>query len=87
MPVVGAVHCIITGSRDVQQCGQYRQGNLSRELLDALDLWARFLYAPLLKAEIDWHRLVHDLIGDFDAEALARRQASPLEAAGLDAPG
>ncbi len=116
--------------------------NLSRELLDALDLWARFLYAPLLedkvqpimesdsgltgarvahqvhvelrrlggvkpprefvlmdraaiglgsvfthlKAEINWYRLFHDLIGDFDAEALARRQARALEAVGLDAP-
>jgi predicted unusual protein kinase regulating ubiquinone biosynthesis (AarF/ABC1/UbiB family) len=116
--------------------------NLSRELLDALDLWARFLYAPLLedkvqpimegdsgftgarvahqvhvelrrlggvkpprefvlmdraaiglgsvfthlKAEINWYRLFHDLIADFDAEALARRQASALEAAGLEVP-
>ncbi|MHA1152358.1 MAG: ABC1 kinase family protein [Alphaproteobacteria bacterium] len=116
--------------------------NLSRELLDALQIWARFLYAPLLedrvqpimegdsgvygagvahqvhvelsrlggvkpprefvlidraaiglgsvflhlKAEINWHRLFHDLIGDFDAEVLARRQASALEAAGLDVP-
>jgi hypothetical protein len=39
------------------------------------------------RAEINWHRLFHDLIGDFDAEALARRQANALEAAGLDAPG
>jgi hypothetical protein len=36
-----------------------------------------------LKAEINWHRLFQDLIGEFDAEALARRQASALEAAGL----
>ncbi len=116
--------------------------NLSRELLDALDLWARFLYAPLLedkvqpimesesgmygarvahqvhvelrrlggvkpprefvlmdraaiglgsvfmhlKAEINWHRQFNDLIGGFDAEALARRQARALDAAGLTAP-
>ncbi len=113
---------------------------MSRELLDALDLWARFLYAPLLedkaqpimegdsgvtgarvvhqvhvelrrlggvtpprefvlmdraaiglgsvfmhlKAEINWHRLFNELIVDFDAEALARRQARALEAAGLE---
>ncbi len=123
--------------------GGTAHGNLSRELLDALELWVRFLYAPLLedkaqpimegdsgftgarvahqvhvelrrlggvkpprefvlmdraaiglgsvfmnlKAEINWHRLFHDLIGDFDAEALAHHQASALEAAGLDAPG
>jgi hypothetical protein len=39
-----------------------------------------------LKAEINWHRMFNELIGDFDAEALARRQASALKAAGLDAP-
>jgi predicted unusual protein kinase regulating ubiquinone biosynthesis (AarF/ABC1/UbiB family) len=117
--------------------------NLSRDLLDALDLWARFLYAPLLedkvqpimegdsgftgarvahqvhvelrrlggvrpprefvlmdraaiglgsvfvhlKAEINWHRAFHELIGGFDVEVLARRQASALEAAGLEPPG
>ncbi|MCH7487460.1 MAG: AarF/ABC1/UbiB kinase family protein [Proteobacteria bacterium] len=116
--------------------------NLSREIIEVLNYWARFLYAPLLKdrtqtiqedmgtmygaevaakvhrelrrlggitpprefvlmdraaiglgsvfmhlkAEVNWHRLFHDLIGDFDAEALARRQARALEAVGLDAP-
>jgi predicted unusual protein kinase regulating ubiquinone biosynthesis (AarF/ABC1/UbiB family) len=115
---------------------------LSRELLDALQIWARFLYAPLLedkiqpimddrgftgarvvhqvhvelrrlggvkpprefvlmdraavglgsvflhlKAEINWHQIFNELIGDFDAEALTRRQAKALKAAGLDAPG
>ena len=109
--------------------------------MDALDLWARFLYAPLLedkvqpimesdsgmygarvahqvhvelrrlggvkpprefvlmdraaiglgsvfmhlKAEINWHRQFHDLSGNFDAEALARRQARALDAVGLRA--
>ncbi len=115
---------------------------LSRELLDALQIWARFLYAPLLedkaqpimddsgfigarvvhqvhvelrrlggvkpprefvlmdraavglgsvflhlKAEINWHQIFNELIGDFDADILARRQAKALKAAGLDAPG
>jgi predicted unusual protein kinase regulating ubiquinone biosynthesis (AarF/ABC1/UbiB family) len=115
--------------------------NLGRELLDALNIWAKFLYAPLLedkaqpimesegglygarvahqvhvelrrlggikpprefvlmdraaiglgsvflhlKAEINWHRMFHDLIDGFDADALARRQAKALAAAGLDA--
>jgi hypothetical protein len=31
--------------------------------------------------------MCHDLIGDFDARALARRQARSLEAAGLPPPG
>ncbi len=116
--------------------------DLGRELLDALNIWAKFLYAPLLedkaqpimdeqgglygarvahqvhvelrrlggikpprefvlmdraaiglgsvflhlKAEINWHRMFHDLIDDFDAEALARRQAKALAAVGLEAP-
>jgi hypothetical protein len=38
-----------------------------------------------LKAEINWHRQFHDLIGNFDAEALARRQARALDAVGLRA--
>jgi predicted unusual protein kinase regulating ubiquinone biosynthesis (AarF/ABC1/UbiB family) len=113
--------------------------NLSRELLDALNIWAEFLYAPLLEdkdqlilegesglygarvanrvhqellrlggvkpprefvlmdraaiglgsvfmhlgAEINWHRLFHDLIDDFDEQALAKRQKSALKAAGV----
>ncbi len=114
--------------------------NLTREVVDTLNMWASFLYAPLLenrtrliqeepsgtygaeiaarvhrelkrlggvrvprefvlmdraaiglgsvflhlKAEINWHRLFHDLIADFDEEALGRRQAAALTAAGLE---
>jgi predicted unusual protein kinase regulating ubiquinone biosynthesis (AarF/ABC1/UbiB family) len=113
--------------------------NLDRELLDTLNLWARFLYRPLLedksqsivsasdpnegprtvgkvhkalrekggvkpprefvlmdraaiglgsvfmhlKAEINWHRNFHELIEDFDADALAKRQEEALTAVGL----
>lgn len=116
---------------------------LSNEVIDTLNLWAEFVYAPLLedrprriqemeqsgmygrevaeevhrklktlggvtpprefvfmdraaiglggvflhlKAEINWHRLFHDLIADFDADALAKRQAKALKAAGLTGP-
>lgn len=116
---------------------------LSNEVIDTLNLWAEFVYAPLLedrprriqemeqsgvygrevaeevhrklkslggvtpprefvfmdraaiglggvflhlKAEINWHRLFHDLIEGFDAKALAKRQAAALKTAGLDAP-
>ena len=111
--------------------------DLSRELIEVLNYWARFLYAPLLKdqvqtiqedmgtmygaevaakvhrelrrlggvtpprefvlmdraaiglgsvfmhlkAEVNWHRLFHDLIDDFDEKALARRQKRTLAAA------
>jgi predicted unusual protein kinase regulating ubiquinone biosynthesis (AarF/ABC1/UbiB family) len=112
--------------------------HLSQDLIDVLNLWARFVYAPLLedrvrpiqehkgnygaqvignirqeldrmggvtpppefvlmdraaiglgsvfthlKAEINWHRLFHDLIDDFDEQALERRQAEAFAAVGL----
>lgn len=109
------------------------------ELVDVLNIWARFIYAPLLedreqpimkgsggaqgaetasrvhrelrrlggvkpprefvlmdraavglgsvfmhlKAEINWYRLFHELIADFDVQALERRQKAALQTAGL----
>jgi hypothetical protein len=38
-----------------------------------------------LQAEINWHRLFHDLIADFDVGALARRQSAALAKAGVPA--
>jgi predicted unusual protein kinase regulating ubiquinone biosynthesis (AarF/ABC1/UbiB family) len=116
--------------------------NLSREMIEVLNQWARFVYAPLLddrsrkiqerdsgvygrdvaekvhsevrrlggvrpprefvfmdraaiglgsvffhlKAEINWYRLFHELIADFDVEALRKRQAAALKASGLPLP-
>lgn len=112
--------------------------DLDRTRIDALNMWARYVYAPLLedrvqriqevesghgretaekvhaelrrmggvkpprefvlmdraaiglgsvfvhlKAEINWHRLFHELIRDFDVDALAQRQADALTAVGL----
>ncbi len=113
--------------------------DLSREKMDVLNLWARFLYEPLtqdrvrriqetddptfgrevaekvhaglqrtggvmpprefvlmdrsaiglggvflrLKAELNWSRLFHDLIADFNEAALAERQALALAEAGV----
>ena len=113
--------------------------NLTNEVIDVLNLWAEYLYAPLLEdrarsidegggtmygaqvaarvhrelrrlggvrpprefvlmdraavglgsvflrlhAEINWHRLFHDLIEDFDPARLGRRQARALKKAGL----
>ena len=110
---------------------------LSRPLIDVLNQWARYVYAPLLedrkrriqeaeqgkmgrdiaaavhrelrrlggvqpprefvfmdraavglgsvflhlKAEINWHRLFHELIDDFDADRLADRQRAALASA------
>jgi hypothetical protein len=118
-------------------------GGLTNEVIDTLNLWAEFVYAPLLedrprriqefdasgiygrevaekvarqlrerggvtpprefvfmdraaiglggvflhlKAEINWHRLFHELIADFDVKALARRQSKALKAAGVPPP-
>jgi predicted unusual protein kinase regulating ubiquinone biosynthesis (AarF/ABC1/UbiB family) len=115
--------------------------NLNRDMVEVLNRWARFLYAPLLddrkreiddddtgngravaaevhrevkklggvtpprefvfmdraavglgsvfmhlRASINWHRLFNDLIADFDADALAKRQAKALKAAGVPMP-
>ncbi|MGE0736555.1 MAG: ABC1 kinase family protein [Alphaproteobacteria bacterium] len=115
--------------------------DLRREVLDVLNIWARFVYAPLmddrarpiqqdeqeghnfgakvagrvheelqklggvapprefvlmdraaiglgsvflrLKAEINWHRLFHDLIADFDVAELEKRQRHALSKAGI----
>jgi predicted unusual protein kinase regulating ubiquinone biosynthesis (AarF/ABC1/UbiB family) len=118
-------------------------GELSREMIEVLNRWARFVYGPLLddrarpiqeprrrddaaeplvdsvhrdlrrlggvrpprefvfmdraavglgsvflhlKAEINWHRLFHELIDDFDEGALAARQKAALAAAGVPTP-
>ena len=116
--------------------------DLSKEMIEVLNHWARFVYAPLLddrsrkiqekdtgvygrdvaekvhgevrrlggvrpprefvfmdraaiglgsvffhlKAEVNWYRLFHDLIADFNVDALAQRQAGALEAVGLARP-
>ena len=39
-----------------------------------------------LKAKTNWHRLFHDLIDDFDVEALRKRQAKLLKSQGLSPP-
>jgi predicted unusual protein kinase regulating ubiquinone biosynthesis (AarF/ABC1/UbiB family) len=117
--------------------------NLTREKMDVLNMWARFLYEPLiedrvrplqetndpmygrevaekvhaglkrtggvkpprefvlmdrsaiglggvflrLRAELNWSRLFHDLVGDLDVDALAKRQATALAEAGVPPAG
>jgi len=46
----------------------------------AIGLGSVFMH---LKAEINWHRLFHDLIDDFDEAVLAERQRTALSAAGV----
>jgi predicted unusual protein kinase regulating ubiquinone biosynthesis (AarF/ABC1/UbiB family) len=47
----------------------------------AVGLGSVFLH---LKAEVNWHRLFHSLIEDFDVKSLGKRQSKALKAAGLD---
>jgi predicted unusual protein kinase regulating ubiquinone biosynthesis (AarF/ABC1/UbiB family) len=49
----------------------------------AIGLGSVFMH---LKAEINWHRLFHELIADFDADELAKRQKKALLAAGVPQP-
>jgi predicted unusual protein kinase regulating ubiquinone biosynthesis (AarF/ABC1/UbiB family) len=76
--VVESVH------RDIRRLGGVRP---PREFVfmdrAAVGLGSVFLH---LKAEINWHRLFHELIEDFDEAALARRQRAALEAAGVPLP-
>ena len=44
----------------------------------AIGLGSVFLH---LKAEINWYRLFHELIDDFDVKAVEKRQAKALKAA------
>ena len=141
--VIDLYHSLERDDRDLAVHAYETWGfkNLSHEAMDVLNLWAQFIYAPLLedrkrhiqdtggtmyganvaakvhaelrrlggvkpprefvlmdraaiglgsvfmhlKAEVNWHRLFHDLIRDFDSAALARRQKKALKAAGVPA--
>lgn len=143
--VIDLYRAISTQDRDLAVHAYETWGftGLSNEVIDTLNLWAEFVYAPLLedrprriqemessgvygrevaekvhhqlkslggvtpprefvfmdraaiglggvflhlKAEINWHRLFHDLIAGFDVAALEQRQAAALKAAGLPSP-
>ena len=49
----------------------------------AIGLGSVFLH---LRAEINWHRLFEELIQDFDAKRLKRRQAAALKKAQVPLP-
>jgi hypothetical protein len=48
----------------------------------AIGLGSVFMH---LKAEVNWYRLFHDLIADFDEKAVAKRQKAALKKAGVPA--
>ncbi len=143
--VIDLYHAVLNDDRDLAVHAYETWGfvGLSHEVIDTLNLWAEFVYAPLLedrprriqefsqsgvygrdvaekvhrrlrelggvtppsefvfmdraaiglggvflhlKAEINWYRLFHDLIEDFDVAVLARRQKAALEQAGVPLP-
>jgi len=143
--VIDLYHALQRDDRDLAVHAYETWGfeNLNAEMIDTLNIWAEFVYAPLmkdrvqriqdsdsglygagvarrvhrevrrlggvtpprefvlmdraaiglgsvflrLKAEVNWYRLFHDLIGDFDEKKLASRQQKALKAAGLEAAG
>jgi len=143
--VIDLYRAVAAGDRDLAVSAYERWGfkGLKREVIEVLNLWASFLYAPLLedrprliqenaqggaygrevaakvhaelrrlggvrpprefvlmdraaiglgsvflhlKAEINWHRLFHDVAGAFDAKATAKRQKDTLRRVGLSHP-
>ena len=70
--------------RDIRRLGGVRP---PREFVfmdrAAIGLGSVFMH---LKAEINWYRLFHELIDDFDEAALAARQKAALAAAGVPPP-
>jgi len=135
--VIDLYHALDRNDRDlaVSAYQAWGFGHLTPEIIDVLNRWARFIYAPLLedrkrriqekdedgyygrelaesvhrelrrlggvqpprefvfmdraalglgsvftsmKAEVNWHRLFHELIEDFDSEDLERRQKKAL---------
>lgn len=143
--VIELYHALRTDDRDraAHAYGHWGFENISNELLDTLNIWAGFLYKPLmedkvqriqesesgtygatiagkvheqlrdiggvtpprefvlmdraaiglgsvflrLRAELNWHRIFHELIDSFDLDGLAERQSEALSAQGLDGPG
>ncbi len=143
--VIDLYRAIEAGDRDmaVHAYTTWGFGRLSNEVIDTLNLWAEFVYAPLLedrprriqefdqsgiygrdvaekvhhrlkelggvtpprefvfmdraaiglggvflhlKAEINWHRLFHDLIADFTPQGMAARQRGAFKKAGVPLP-
>ncbi len=139
--VIELYHALREDDRDRAAAAYARWGfeNISNGLLDTLNIWAGFLYKPLmedkvqriqesesgtygasiarkvhqrlreiggvtpprefvlmdraaiglgsvflrLRAELNWHRVFHDLIDDFDLDALGERQVAAMEEVGL----
>lgn len=143
--VIDLYKALETGDKDLAVAAYETWGfkDLDHEMLEVLNIWAEFLYAPLLedrpleiladqgamygadvagkvhgelrrmggvtpprefvlmdraaiglgsvfmhlKAEVNWHRLFHELIAGFDEKTLAKRQKAALDAAGVPEAG
>ncbi len=143
--VIDLYHALERNDRDLAVHAYETWGftGLSREVIDTLNLWAEFVYAPLLedrarriqefdsgtvyganvvakvhrglrehggvrpprefvfmdraaiglggvflrlKAKINWHRMFHELVADFDEAKLHKRQTATLKKVGVPLP-
>ena len=142
--VIDLYHAVRTGDEELAAHAYraWRFRNLSREVMDAMNIWARFIFESVLEdtsqtlgaltgdihgretaerviaelhraggvdvprefvimdraaiglgavflhlqAEVNWHRLFHELIAGFDFAALERRQAEMLTRHGVPLP-
>ncbi len=84
--VIDLYHAVRTGDEELAAHAYRTWGfrQLSRDVLNALNAWARFLYEPLLE---DTRRTVGELSGDIHGRDTAERVIAELhQAGGVDVP-
>jgi predicted unusual protein kinase regulating ubiquinone biosynthesis (AarF/ABC1/UbiB family) len=84
--VIDLYHAVRTGDQALAEHAYrtWRFQNLSREVMDALNVWAQFVYEPLLA---DKRQTLGELTGDIHGRATAERVIAELHrAGGVDIP-
>jgi hypothetical protein len=84
--VIDLYHAVRTGDEELAAEAYRTWGlkNLGREIVDALNVWARFVYEPLLE---DKRQTLGDLTGDIHGRATAEQVIAELQrAGGVDIP-
>jgi predicted unusual protein kinase regulating ubiquinone biosynthesis (AarF/ABC1/UbiB family) len=84
--VIDLYNAVRTGDEELAAHAYRTWGfkHLNREVLDALNVWARFIYEPLLE---DTRRTLGELTGDIHGREIAERVIAELhQAGGVDVP-
>jgi predicted unusual protein kinase regulating ubiquinone biosynthesis (AarF/ABC1/UbiB family) len=84
--VIDLYHAVRTGDEALaeQAYRTWRFQNLNREVMDALNVWAQFIYEPLLE---DRRQTLGELTGDIHGRETAERVIAELHrAGGVDVP-